>query len=93
MRFCSVLKASPELSEEELDTLFDILPSQVLVFARNLILKSMPNNHLRIEAFELVEAKFTVLHQLSLGIRLASNRDNLTKIPKLLDFDNYFVII
>lgn len=53
----------------------------------------MPNNHLRIEAFELVEAKFTVLHQLSLGIRLASNRDNLTKIPKLLDFDNYFVII
>lgn len=91
--FHLVLKASSESSEEEFDTLFDSPRSQVISFAKKLLLQSMPNDHMRIKAFELVESRITVLHRLSLAIRRASNRDNLTKIPKLLNFDTDYVII
>lgn len=82
-----VLKGSSELSEEEFDTLFDTPQPQISVFARSLLPKSTPNNHMRKEAFKLIETKITLLHQLSLAIRRASNRDNLTKVPKLFNSD------
>ncbi|KAB5511373.1 hypothetical protein GE09DRAFT_724969 [Coniochaeta sp. 2T2.1] len=89
----TTLKASPELSEEEFNALFDARRSHVSVLAKNMLLKSMSNDHTRTKELELVEARITILHQLSLAIRQASNRNTLTKIPKLLDLDWDYVII
>ncbi len=48
---------------------------------------------MRTKELELVEARITILHQLSLAIRQASNRTSLTKVPKLHhhDSDNYII--
>ncbi|KAF3910724.1 hypothetical protein ABW21_db0208841 [Orbilia brochopaga] len=89
----TTLKASPQLSEEEFNTLFDVPQSGVSIVARNLLAKSTPNGYIRIKRLELVEARITILHQLSLAIRRASKRNILTKIPKLLDFDKDYIII
>jgi len=45
------------------------------------------NDQARLQELSLVEEKITTLHQLSLAIRRASNRNSLAKVPALYDTD------
>jgi hypothetical protein len=90
---CLVLKGSPELSKEEVDTLFNTPPSQISVFAKSVLPKSISNSYTTKEAFKLVETQITLLHKLSVDIRRAINRYGLANLPKLFYFDTEHVII
>lgn len=55
--------------------------------------ESSSNDELRLQELRSIGETISTLHQLSLAIRKASNRNSLTKIPKLFDRDNDYTII
>ncbi|MBE3049891.1 ankyrin repeat domain-containing protein, partial [Candidatus Bathyarchaeota archaeon] len=81
------------MSEEEFNAIFDSPRSDVSVFGKRILQESKSNDLLRTMELELVEARITILHQFSLAIRRASNRNTLTKTPTLLDVDTGYDII
>lgn len=81
------------MSKEEFNSLLDVPRSHVSAFARNLLLESTSNDYMRRKELEGVEAEISTLHQLSLGIRKASNRGILVDIPELFGFDTKYAII
>ncbi|KAI0193087.1 hypothetical protein F4808DRAFT_360925 [Astrocystis sublimbata] len=89
----TTLKAFPHLAEDEFNAFFDTTLSQVSIFGDNLLQKSTSHVDVRTRQLELVEARITVLHQLSLAIRRASSRNTLLTIPRLLDFDAEYTFL
>ncbi|KAG4438024.1 hypothetical protein IFR05_006483 [Cadophora sp. M221] len=87
------LKGTIELSEEELDGFSGIPQSQTLKFGLELLRKSAPDEQVRVQELNLVEDTIGTLHQLSLAIRRASNRNSLARIPKLFDFDDGYTVV
>jgi hypothetical protein len=48
---------------------------------------------MRLRELVFVEGTISTLHQLSLAIRKASNRNSLTRVPRLFDLDSKYTII
>ncbi|KAF4625912.1 hypothetical protein G7Y89_g12247 [Cudoniella acicularis] len=87
------LKATTELSEEELNGFYDIDKSQIHAFGLELLEESSSNDELKIRELRFVEETIGTLHQISLAIRKASNRDSLIKVPRLFDVDSDYTVI
>lgn len=55
--------------------------------------ESRSNDKLRVQELGVIEETIGTLHHLSLAIRKASNRDTLTRIPRLFDRDSDYTVI
>ena len=87
------LTGDPDLADEDLDAFAEASQRDVFDFGLKLLRRSSPAINTRVSALSLVESTISTLHQLSLAIRKASNRNSLARIPKLLDVDGGYVVV
>ncbi|KPM36026.1 hypothetical protein AK830_g10539 [Neonectria ditissima] len=81
----SALAGDTDLDDDVLDAFGELELSQIPGFGMNLFQKS--SGDARNSALEVVETSIGTLHQLSLAIRGASNRNSLVKVPRLYGVD------
>jgi hypothetical protein len=87
------LTGHPDLADEDLDAFAEASQRDVFDFGLKLLRRSSPAINARVSALNLVESTISTLHQLSLAIRKASNRNSLARVPKLLDVDGGYVVV
>lgn len=92
-RFDSVLKGKSDLSDDELEEIYELSLSQIRHFGHTLLQKCTASDELRIKELLAVEDTISILHRLSLTIRKASDRGVLSKLPKLFDVDDGYEVL
>ncbi|KAK3942415.1 hypothetical protein QBC46DRAFT_256506, partial [Diplogelasinospora grovesii] len=89
----SALAGQEELPDEVLDAFAEASRKEVPSFGLKLFRQSLSAVAIRISALMLVESTIDTLHQLSLAIRRASNRNSLTRVPSLYDTDGAYFFV
>ncbi|KAI0097549.1 hypothetical protein GGR51DRAFT_540685 [Nemania sp. FL0031] len=90
----SALAGVEEPPDDDLDAFAEVPITEIDSFGLKLMNRSSSgDSDVRIQALISVESVIDTLHQLSLAIRKASNRNNLTKLPNLYSIDPPFKLI
>ncbi|KAF4633985.1 hypothetical protein G7Y89_g4134 [Cudoniella acicularis] len=89
----SALAGQESLPDEVLDEFAGASQKDVHDFGLKFFRRSSPTANVRLSALSLVDSTIDTLHQLSLAIRRASNRNSLTRVPNLYDIDGAYPLV
>jgi hypothetical protein len=81
-----------DLPDEKAQACGDIEDAYVSDYGMGLLRKSSPAVDIRLSMLMFVESTITTLHRLSLAIRRASNRNSITRLPRLVQADEAYTV-
>ncbi|KAJ5610789.1 hypothetical protein N7510_007508 [Penicillium lagena] len=92
IQLLSALTGQEDLPEEIIDAFAEASPRDVINFGSG-IFDPLADVDVRLASLQSAEETIGTLHQLSLAIRRASNRNSLMKVPTLYDTDGAHAVV